>query len=54
MSTWIKAALAAAVTAGILMYGLDYLETHFRAMKWVQQDMVSTHEGFMKTLNGGK
>lgn len=54
MKTWIKAALAAAATAWLLMYGIDYLETHFYTMKWVQMDMVDMHEGFMKTLSGGK
>jgi hypothetical protein len=54
MRLWIQAALAAAVTAWLLMGGLDYLETHFYAMKWVQMNMTSMHEGFMKTLGGGK
>jgi len=52
MRTWIKAALAAAATALLLMYGIDYLETHFRAMKWVQQDIVNYHERFQKTMSG--
>ncbi len=54
MRTWIKAALAAAATAWILMYGIDYLETHFTVMKWVQLDMQNRHEAFHKALSGGK
>jgi hypothetical protein len=54
MITWLKAALAAAATAWFLMYSIDYLETHFRTMKWVQQDIVNYHERFQKTLSGGK
>jgi len=54
MRDWIKAALAAAATAWLLMYGIDFLETYFRAMTWVQQDIINYHEEVMKKMTGGK
>lgn len=52
MRNWIKAALAAAATAWLLMCGMDYLETHMRTMKWVQMDMIDRHQAFHKALKG--
>lgn len=54
MRTWLKAAAIAALVSWLLMGGLDFLETHYYAWKWVQQDVVGMHDGFMKTLSGGK
>lgn len=51
---WMKAILVAAATALILMYGIDFLETYFRAMTWVQQDIINYHEEVMKKMTGGK
>ena len=54
MRLWLQAALVAALVAWLLMGGLDYLETHYYAMKWVQMDMVDQHDRFMQAMKGGK
>ena len=54
MKGWLKAAAVAALVAWLLMGGLDFLETHYYTMKWVQLDTIEWSERFMKTLGGGR
>jgi hypothetical protein len=52
MRAWLKAAAVAALVAWLLMGGLDFLETHYYAMKWMQLDTIEWSERFTDAIGG--